>query len=289
MQQNTLPFAEITAAKIGTRDIARKNSTLGEQIIKIELSKIIIREGFNVRQDYGDLDSLAYSILENGQTVPGKVDVLADGTFLLTDGHRRYKALIILADMGHDNPMFKATINSTKITEEQRILQMFTTQDNKSLEPHEIAELIQRLINLGYNQKTVAQKIGKTPSYVSQMLSYATESPIIKEQVINGNMNVSTALKLQKEIPIQSERVEAVQKAVKEKKEKAEAATAEFGATPTNTKTLPKLSLQEVSGKPIVVSSMPERLADKIYAIFAASSPETPEKTELINLIKSYL
>lgn len=286
MTQNTLPFTEITPEQIGTRDIARKNSILGDQIISIELSKIIIRENFNVRTDYGDLDSLALSIIGNGQTVPGKVDVLADGTFLLTDGHRRFKALQLISEMGDEKPLFKATINSRKITEEQRILQMFTTQDNKPLAGHEVAELIQRLINLGWKQNDIAKKIGKTPSYVSQMLCYASESPIIKEQVVNGSMNVSTALKLQKEIPIQSERVQAVQKAVKEKKEKAEAAKEEFGRTPNNKKSSPKISLKEVSGKPIVVDSKPERLADKIIEMF-----EMPEavKVQLVNLIKSYL
>lgn len=287
MTQNTLPFTEITADQIGTREIARKNSTLGEQVIKIELSKIIIREAWNVRQDYGDLDSLALSILENGQTVPSKVDVLADGNFLLTDGHRRYKAMIILADMGHDEPMFKAIVNSTKITEEQRILQMFTTQDNKPLAGHEVAELIQRLINLGYKQNDVAKKIGKTPGYISMMLSYATESPIIKEQVVNGNMNISTALKLQKEIPIQSERVEAVQKAVKAKKEKIEAAKEEFGTTPDNKKSSPKISLKEVSGKPVVEPKpTAERMADKIMEVFEMAEGA---KTQLVNIIKSYL
>lgn len=287
MTQNTLPFTEITSEQIGTRNIARKNSILGDQIISIELSKIIIRENFNVRTDYGDLDSLALSIIGNGQTVPGKVDVLSDGTFLLTDGHRRFKALQLIAEMGDEKPLFKATINSRKITEEQRILQMFTTQDNKPLAGHEVAELIQRLINLGWKQNDIAKKIGKTPSYVSQMLSYASESPIIKEQVVNGTMNVSTALKLQKEIPIQSERVEAVQKAVKEKKEKAEAAKEEFGSTPDNKKSSPKLSLKEVSGKARVVPPpAAERMADKIMEVF-----EMPEgcKVQLVGIIKSYL
>jgi ParB-like chromosome segregation protein Spo0J len=95
---NVLPFAELTADQMGNRNIVRDNTQRGEEIVKIELDKIIIREGFNVREDYGDLQELAYSILGNGQTVPGRVDVLADGTFLLVDGHRRFKALCLLTD-----------------------------------------------------------------------------------------------------------------------------------------------------------------------------------------------
>lgn len=211
MQQ--LQITELTADCLGNRETARKNATGGEQIMKIALDKIIVRDGFNVRTDLGNVDELAYSILENGQTVPGRVDILQDGNFLLVDGHRRHKALQILADMGHE-PLFLAVVNSNKTTEEQRILQMFTTQDNKPLAPHEVAELIQRLINIGYNQSEVAKKIGKTPAYISQMLSYASESPIIKNHVKSGKLSVSTAVKLQKDIPLQSERIEAVNKAV---------------------------------------------------------------------------
>lgn len=267
---NQLQFSELTTADLGNRDIARKNSTPAEQILKIALDKIQIREGFNVRQDYGDVESLALSILENGQTLPGRVDILADGSFLLTDGHRRFKALSMLVEMGHDEPMFKAILNTSRTTEEQRILQMFTTQDSQHLSPHEVAELIKRLINLGYSQIDVAKKIGKTPGYVSQMLSYANESPLIKEHVKNGNISVSTAIKLQKDIPKQSERIEAIEKAVSTKKEKSSA----------------PVSVKEVTGNKNVIISKQDQLADKIIEVF-----DMPEmcKDQLVGLIKYYL
>ena len=124
-----------------------------------------------------------------------------------------------------EKPLFKAIVNNSKTTEEQRILQMFTTQDNKPLDPVEVAELISRLINLGHNQSDIAKKIGKTPAYVSQMLSFANESPIIKKEVKKGNIKVSTVLKLQKDIPSQQKRVEAVQQAVSKKEKPQKAVT----------------------------------------------------------------
>lgn len=268
--KNELQFAELTTAHLGNRETVRQNTQRGEEVVKIAIDKIQIREGFNVRQDYGDLESLALSILENGQTVPGRVDVLNDGTFLLTDGHRRYKALCLLVDMGHDEPLFKAIVNTTKTTEEQRILQMFTTQDNKQLAPHEIAELIKRLINLGYNQSDIAKKIGKTPGYVSQMLSYANESPIIKEHVRNGNINVSTVVKLQKDIPTQSERIEAVNKAITIKK-------GEEKSSP--------VTVKEVTRSEEKKNDKNEKLAEKIIEVF-----DMPAncKIQLVNIIKSF-
>lgn len=201
--------------ELGTRETIRANSTgYGNEVVKIPIDKIVIREGFNVRTDYGNLEELADSIIENGQTVPGRVDVLEDGTFALVDGHRRFKAHQIIAERGLES-FFIAIVNNKKTTEEQRILQMFTTQDNKPLAAHEVAELINRLVNLGHDQVSVAKKIGKTPSYVSQMLNYANETPEIKKMVEEGLVKVSTVLKVQKDVKDSKERAEAIKDAVK--------------------------------------------------------------------------
>lgn len=201
--------------ELGTRETIRANSTgYGNEVVKIPIDKIVIREGFNVRSDYGNLEELADSILENGQTVPGRVDVLEDGTFALVDGHRRFEAHKILKERGFES-YFIAIVNNKKTTEEQRILQMFTTQDNKPLAAHEVAELISRLVNLGHDQVSVAKKIGKTPSYVSQMLNFANETPEIKKMVADGLVKVSTVLKVQKDVKDTKERAEVIKEAVK--------------------------------------------------------------------------
>lgn len=201
--------------ELGTRETIRANSTgYGNEVVKIPIDKVVIRDGFNVRTDYGNLEELADSIMENGQTVPGRVDVLEDGTFALVDGHRRFKAHQIIGERGFES-FFIAIVNNKKTTEEQRILQMFTTQDNKPLAAHEVAELINRLVNLGHDQVSVAKKIGKTPSYVSQMLDFANENPEIKQMVAEGLVKVSTVLKVKKDVKDSKERTEAIKDAVK--------------------------------------------------------------------------
>lgn len=207
---------EITKNDLGNVTTIRENSTRGEEVVKIELDKIVVRDGFNVRHDLGDIEGLAASILANGQTIAGRVDVLAGGTFALVDGHRRYAACKLLEKQGHA-PLFKAIVNPNRTTEEQRILQMFTTQDNKQLLPNEIADLIQRLINLGYNVSTVANKIGKSVTYVAQMLDYAEKAPAIKEHVKNGKLTVAGAIQIKKQIPNTAERIERTNKAVESK------------------------------------------------------------------------
>ena len=200
---------------IGNRDDIRNNSIRYDQTVKIDLDKIVVRKSFNVRKDYGDIEALAKSILENGQVLPGIVDVLKDGRFVLTDGHRRFEALKLLQKQGIDL-RFLTVVNKAKTTEEQRIIQMFTTQDNKHLEPVEVADLIQRLLKFGNSQKEVAEKIGKSNSYVSQMASFSKESEVVKEAVQKGNLSVTQALKIKKEIASPTARNEAIQKTLSE-------------------------------------------------------------------------
>jgi ParB/RepB/Spo0J family partition protein len=197
---------QLEISDLGNRQVTRANAKLGDQVVQIDLKKIIIRKGFNVREDYGDLQALADSIKENGQEVPGRVDVLKNGTFVLTDGHRRFKAMQLLKE----KPLFKAIVNSRETTEEERLIQMFTTQDNKHLTPSEAAVLIQRLLTFGKNQTEIAQRIGKSPSYVSQMISFSREDESVKEVVKSGKASVSAVLKTKGLIKNKDERTEVI-------------------------------------------------------------------------------
>jgi ParB/RepB/Spo0J family partition protein len=215
---NTVKITEITKTDLGNTATIRENSTRGDETVKIALNKIVIRDSWNVRHDMGDIEGLATSIIENGQTVAGRVDVLEDGTFLLVDGHRRYAACKLLEKQGNE-VFFKAIVNGSRTTEEQRILQMFTTQDNKQLLPNEVAELILRLINLGHDVPSVAKKIGKTTVYVSDMLEFAEEVPAIKNHVKKGVLTVAAAKEIRKQTPNTAERIERTNAAVAAKKE----------------------------------------------------------------------
>lgn len=254
----------LTKADLGNQQTVRENSTRANEIVKIHIDKLIIREGENKnpRENPGDIEGLANSILENGQAVPGIVDVLANGTFLLVDGWRRYLALQLLAQRGYE-PLFKAVVNTKGTTEEQRLLQMFTTQDNKPLEPVEVSEVIKRLVNMGYNMLEIAKKIGKSHTYVGNMYAFSQDSKVVKEAVTNGDISISTAIQLQREIPEQEERAKAVKKAVDNKVKKVE----------------------EITGK-----DKKEGKAEEIaYAILDALGFGSEYADSLINIIKKHL
>ncbi len=203
MKSNLTPTViqlELTPEVMGNRHITRDNAKNIDSIYSITPDNIVVREGFNVRTCWGDIESLAASILANGQEQPGKVDILADGRFVISEGERRLRAILLLHSQGHTEILFKATQNKVIITETQRLFQMFTTQDNKQLEPHEVAELIKRLVDLGVKQTDIAKQIGKTDAYVSGLLSFAKESPEVKQLVAEGKTSVSAVLTVKKKV-----------------------------------------------------------------------------------------
>ena len=102
------------------------------------------------------------------------------------------------------------------------------------------------------------------------MLSYATESPIVKEQVKQGKISVSTVIKLQKDIPLQSERVKVIGEAISRQ---------------DNTKTSKPVSLRDIKGTDEVHTLKFERMADEIIDVF--SMPDSA-KEQLLKIIKSY-
>lgn len=209
-------FTELTGKELGGIVLARQSGQRGgEETLRIPISKIFIREGFNGRSDFGDIEGLAKSMMENGQMVPGRVDILEDGTFLLVAGERRYRALMLVWEWTKDEPMYKAIVNGSKTTEEQRLLQMFTENDGKPFLPHEAANIIKRLINIGYSQTEVAKKIGKSDSYVSQMLDFFNEDKPVRDLVESGSLAMSTLTQMKKQIPDKGERTNVIMDAAR--------------------------------------------------------------------------
>lgn len=269
---NSVEIRELNQDMLGNTQTIRANSSRGEEVVKIALDKVVIRDNFNVRTEYGDLQGLAQSILENGQTVAGRVDVLDDGTFVVVEGHRRFSALKLLESQGHAG-VFKAIVNGKRTTEEQRIMMMFTTQDSKPLLPHEVAELFQRLINIGYKPSEIATKVGKSKSYVSDMLSYAAESKEVKDVVKSGKMTVNSVLALQKDMPSQARRTEAVKKAVSASNPKNKVTSAEV------------VRVAGINKK----QAKADEIATALLSYMGYDNYPAEEREGFVNLIKSFL
>jgi len=214
--EQLLPFKELTADQLGNRATVRANTIRGEEEVMIPLEKIFVRPGVNPRIDFNKeyLEELANSLLEHGQDLPGRVDVLKDNTFALVDGECRYRAWKIIEARGVEDIHFKAIVNKKDTTEEDRLLQIANSQRQQPFHPYEWAEIVRRMLAFGNKQEAIAKKLSKTAAWVSQMCVYLRQPQEIKNRVINGEITLATAVQINSTIKSAEERVEAVNDAI---------------------------------------------------------------------------
>ena len=95
-------------------------------LLLIDPKNIVVEENFNVRSDYGDIDGLSKSIIEVGQLEPISVSKIR-GTeqYVLTDGHRRMKAILKAIEDGFEIQYVKAIVATGNL--EDRIFAMVIT------------------------------------------------------------------------------------------------------------------------------------------------------------------
>lgn len=197
-QQLSLTYEEITKDKLANRDYLRKNFSRGKETYLVPVSSLVIRDGFNKRIVYDGLEELAESIKENGIKEPLVVDVLADGRVVIDRGHRRYKAIQLLLSRGEKIDTVECFINGRDVTEQQRMEDIFNSNMFSSkLNPVEQANTVFALKNnFGkISNEDIAKKIGVSRQQVDNLLLLSAADDQTKNEIINGNLNVSDAIK----------------------------------------------------------------------------------------------
>ena len=177
-------------------------------------------EGFNIRTDYADLESLARSIIQNGVIEPIKVrflekDAKGEQVFQVVQGHRRTRAAKMAVEMlqkeGRILEAEALVVPAIKVTgvlsEIDLLFMQFVGNDQENLKAHEVAEFIKRLVSLGMKPEQIAERIGKTQAYISQMLTLAAAAPTIKEAVANESLSASTAISIVRATDSMSEQI----------------------------------------------------------------------------------
>lgn len=178
-----------------------------KDVFYIDPRSIIVDENFNIRTDYGNIDELVLSIAENGVKVPMRGFRGEGGMIHLTDGYRRNRAIQIaiqkgLIDVEKDEFRVPMLMEKKGYRSEDRIFDMFITQDNKQLSPMEIADLFYRLTHqFEMNLSDIAKKVGRSKSYVSDMLKLAGAPKEVRDEVKQGHISQSAAIEIIKELP----------------------------------------------------------------------------------------
>lgn len=237
--QQPLPYAPIEAglSRNDQRQILKDiGGKLGRQSMFVPITQIAIRENFNWRlkpegmtedewlysPDELDIKSLADGIYQSCGNPALDVDMTSEGVFYVTDGFRRYHARMRLLRDGKMNfpdgtpvDMIEVQINSKETTEEDRMLAVFRTQDNKKLKPMEIALGLKRVKDaFGYSNEKIAELIGKSRQYVDNKIALAEEPVEIREAIDKGQLSPTAATELSRSGLTETERVHKVQESI---------------------------------------------------------------------------
>lgn len=165
------------------------NKTQKKDLLLVDPRLLKVEDGFNTRTDYGDIDELKFSILENGVRVPLRGYKEGDFYFI-TDGHRRLQAIMKAIGEGNDIARIPF-LTERKRSLEERIFDIILSNDGKQLSPLELGETYKKLMQFGFKYTEIAKKIGKTVKHVSDMVSVAESSKEVKEIIKDGGISAT--------------------------------------------------------------------------------------------------
>lgn len=162
---------------------------------------IVVKDGFNSRSDFGDLDELAAQIREQGLLNPITVKPIknVDGSevYQLVDGERRYRAIMRLIDEGMELYRVKAEILSASVSEEEMLIQQALRNEGKNFNQYEWGVLTRKLMDrCGLTLTEAATKLGKNPGALSRYMGYLEMIPEISERIRDGKVTGSDITRL---------------------------------------------------------------------------------------------
>jgi ParB/RepB/Spo0J family partition protein len=196
-----------------------------DNFLLIPLEALIADESVNPRFDYGDIEELMNSIVENGIRNPLKGYRKGDKV-VLKDGHRRMRAIKLALEKGHKLERIPVIIEQQSLNQEERTLEFLIYNDGKQLTMLEQSEVIKRLLNFEWKITDIVKRTGKARGYIENLI-LLTKAPMkvinyIKEGRISANavVQIMQALKNDAE-GILAAVEEAIAEALKAGKDKA--------------------------------------------------------------------
>lgn len=187
------------------------NAALAKDIkgeyFKVDSRRLIFEEGYNRRENFGDIPGLAAMIKAAG--IKNALWCYKKGeNYVVKRGHRRTMALRILEKEGKVI-MVPILLLPKGYGAEEAILDLIVENESLPFTPWEQAKTLRDLRNFGWSPKDMAERSGKTAVYVRRLLSLADAPQKLINLVREGRVTATFAMDM-----IAEERVdELLQKA----------------------------------------------------------------------------
>jgi len=188
--------------------------------IKVEEIKIV----YNPREDFNreQLTQLAISINKMGLLTP--LDVKPDGAeYVLMDGERRYRAITQMQKLLKKERLSKNSIvlsenipcyvHSVQLSESNALLAQILKNTGLKLWPWEQGAGFQKLVELGMSVMDIANAMGKSLSYIYERINFVSATQLLKDSVMNKELNIYEAMKTNQEIIRAEKKIEIEEEA----------------------------------------------------------------------------
>lgn len=169
---------------------------------RIDPRKLTVTDGYNVRDFTTPSAIEALTILkesireEGGVLVPLEVRMVGDEVHVVS-GHRRLRAVMDLIAEGIEIDSVPAVTEAKTTNDAERVLRLVTHNSGEPLSMLEKAEVVRRLINMGWSREKITARLGyKTPQSVMNFEHLLAAPEAVKEAIRQDEIAPSTAVEL---------------------------------------------------------------------------------------------
>jgi ParB/RepB/Spo0J family partition protein len=214
---------ETNSKKTGSKPVATAFQTGNYSLVPP--SQIIVDEKKNPREEYGNVEELMLSIVENGIRNPLK-GYLKDGKVILREGFRRMRAVKLALEKGKTIERVPVIIEDRQMSEEERTLEFLINNDGKPFTMLEQSEVIRRLLNFEWKVTDIVKKTGKARGYIENLILLAKAPVKIQNFIKDGKISAHTVIQIMQAVKGDPEKAvkeieTAIQAAKESGKEKA--------------------------------------------------------------------
>jgi ParB/RepB/Spo0J family partition protein len=156
---------------------------------------IVADENENPRTDYGDIEELMHSLIENGIRNPLKGYKKGE-KIVLKDGHRRMRAVNLAISKGHNFERVPVILETATLNSEERTLEFLIYNDGKPLTMLEQSEVINRLLNFGWKITEVVKRTGKARGYIDNLIMLSKAPAKIQNYIREGKISAHAVIQI---------------------------------------------------------------------------------------------
>lgn len=198
-----------------------------------------IEEGFNARPLNAEHVAEMKRALINGAIFPPLEVRVEEGRILVVDGHHRHAAALAAIEEGFDVKSLEC--RQFRGNNADRIAHMITSASGLALTPLQLGVQYRKLQALGWTEKQIADRRGKSDQHVKDLIQLAEADTDVHQAVNSGQISSTEALKAFKQHGSKAGAV--IQKALEEAKANGKNKVTNKTLAKQRAATTPKLKL----------------------------------------------